>query len=89
MNDFLFLVFFGFVYMFVDDIMVYCISDMVEKSIVKLNFVFCELNEWCFINRLIFYLGKSEVMLIFRSNFLVNIFLIFIGNFMIEWVLKL
>ena len=78
----------GSVYMFADDITVYCISDMAEKSIAKLNSALRELNEWCLINRLTPHPSKSEAMLISGRNPPVNIPLIFIGNSTIEWISK-
>ena len=60
----------GSVYMFADDITVYCISDTAEKSIAKLNSSLRELNEWCLINRL-----QREARYRFQRNKIFDIFL--------------
>lgn len=50
--------------MYVDDIIIYVVGNIVDEIIIGLQVVLDQVNFWCFSNRLILYEGKFEVMVL-------------------------
>lgn len=59
----------GLLYIYVDDIIVYCIGEKMDMVIVLLNKVLDEICKLCLGNWFIFIKGKNEVMLISKGFF--------------------
>ena len=76
----------GSLYMFTDDTTVFCIGDMADEAIVKLNRALQEVYDWCGGNQLTPYPGKSEAMLLCRRNPMGPIAPVFLGDSCIKWV---
>lgn len=79
-NDFFFLIDNGEIYMYVDDIIVFVVGVLVDEVIVKLNIVLKEFYKWCLCNKFIFYLKKSEFMLLGRGIFVGLVVFVFVGD---------
>lgn len=55
---------FVFLYMYVDDMIIYCIGELVDFVINMFNNVLKELEDWSLKNNLVFYFKKCEVMML-------------------------
>lgn len=59
-----------FVEMFVDDIIVFCIGNIVDEVLFKIQKVIVDLNKWVKDNFMIIYFVKSELMLLLKLRFI-------------------
>lgn len=73
--------------MYVDDMIIYCIGELVDFVINMFNNVLKELEDWSLKNNLVFYFKKCEVMMLKRGSFigLFNVFIL--CNYIIKWVM--
>lgn len=73
--------------MYIDNIMIYCIGEIVDVVVIYLNKVLNEVYKWCLNSCLFCYLRKSEVMLICKR--IVYGFLVFVcfGDLIFKWVI--
>lgn len=59
-----------FVEMFVDDIIVFCIGNIFDEVLFKIQKVIVDLNKWVKDNFMIIYFVKIELMLLFKLKFI-------------------
>ena len=79
----------GSVYLFADDIMIYCIKRTADEAVTQLDKALDELYDWCILNRLTPHLEKSEaIMLICKTHATGPVAPIHIGTDAIVWVNK-
>ena len=71
---------FGILFMFADDITIYCIGKNVEDFKDKLNKASSELYEWCMLNQLTVHTGKTEAMISKTNGFIGPLRIIMFGN---------
>ena len=87
-NDLLSSVKSGSVYLFADDITIYCIKRTADEAVAQLDKALDELYDWCILNRLTPHPEKSEAMLICRTRATGPVVPIRIGTYAIVWVNK-
>ena len=51
----------GSVYLFADDVTIYCIKNTADKAVAQLDKALDELYDWCILNRLIPHLQKVKL----------------------------
>ena len=78
----------GSVYLFADDITIYCIKRTADEAVAQLDEALDELYDWCIINRLTPHPKKSEAMLICKTRATGPVAPILIGTDAIVWVDK-
>lgn len=78
----------GSVYLFADDVTIYCIKKTVDEAVAQLDKALDELYDWCILNRLTPHPQKSEAMLICKTRPMGPVAPIYIGTDAIEWVKK-
>ena len=78
----------GSVYLFADDVTIYCIKNTVDEAVAQLDKALDELYDWCILNRLTPHPQKSEAMLICKTRPMGPVAPIYIGSDAIEWVEK-
>ena len=87
-NDLLSSVKSGSVYLFADDITIYCIKRTADEAVAQLDKALDELYDWCILNRLTPHAEESEAMLICRTRATGPVAPIHIGTYAIAWVNK-
>ena len=78
----------GSVYLFADDVRIYCIKKTADEAVAQLDKALDELYDWCILNRLSPHPQKSEAMLIYKTRAMGPVAPIHIGTDAIEWVNK-
>ena len=78
----------GSVYLFADDVTMYCIKKTADEAVAQLDKALDELYDWCILNRLTLDPQKSEAMLICKTRVIGPVALIHIGIDAIDWVNK-
>ena len=78
----------GSVYLFADDITIYCIKRTAGEAVAQLDKALDELYDWCILNRLTPHPEKSEAMLICKTRATGPMAPIHIGTDAIVWVNK-
>ena len=78
----------GSVYLFADDVTIYCIKKTTDEAVAQLDKALDELYDWYILNRLTPHPQKSEAMLICKTRAMGPVTSIHIGTDAIEWVNK-
>ena len=78
----------GSIYLFADDITIYCIKRTADEAVAQLDKALDELYDWCILNRLTRHPQKSEAMLICKTRATGPVAPIHIGTDAILWVNK-
>lgn len=78
----------GSVYLFADDITIYCIKQTADEAVAQLDKALDELYKWCILNRLTPHPQKSEAMLICKTKMRQWRQSTYIGTDAIKWVNK-
>ena len=76
------------VYLFTDDVTIYCIKKTVDEAVAQLDKALDELYNWSILNRLTSHPQKGEAMLICKTRALGPVPSIHIDTDAIEWVKK-
>ena len=58
----------GSVYLFADDVTIYCIKKTADEVVAQLDKALDELYDWCILNHLTPHPQKSEAMLICKTH---------------------
>ena len=87
-NDLLCAVRSGSLFMYADDISIFCVGQSADLAIDLLNRALQEVYRWCLINRLTPHPGKSEVMIIVKKTIMGPLVPLLQGDSALRYVAK-